>query len=52
MKILKKQEAREIAIDHLSYIDSKDVIELYGKCSVGSYSFLVMDTAISLDNAL
>ena len=52
MKIPNKRELQQIAINHSSDIDFKDFIKTYKKCTDKSYSFLVNDTTLSLDNPL
>ena len=52
MKIPKKQEIEQIAIDHSSDINSKDFMELYRKCTTRKWSFLVIDTTLPSDNPL
>ena len=52
MKIPNKRELQEISISHSSDIDFKDFIKIDKKCTDGSYSFLVNDTALSSDNPL
>ena len=42
----------QIAINHLSDINTKDAIEIYRKCTVKPYSFLVIDTTLSSNNPL
>ena len=46
MKIPNKRELQEIAINHLSDINTKDFIEINGKCRDKPYSFLVIDTTL------
>ena len=52
MKILNKQGLQQIRINHSSDSDNEDFINLYKKCSAKPYSFLVIDTTLSLDNPL
>lgn len=52
MKIPKKQEIEQVAIDHSSDINSKDFMELYRKCTTRKWSFLVIDTTLPSDNPL
>ena len=47
MKIPNKRELQQIAFNHSSDIDFMD---LYKKCTVKPYSFLVVDTTIASDN--
>ena len=50
MKIPKKRELQQIALNHSSDINFKDFI--YRKYTVEPYSFLVNDTTLPSDNAL
>ena len=52
MKIPKKRELQQIAINHSSDINTGDFIEIYRKCTDKPYSFLVIDTTLSSDNQL
>ena len=52
MKIPKKQEIEQVAIDHSSDINSKDFMGLYRKCTTRKWSFLVIDTTLPSDNPL
>ena len=52
MKIPKKQEIEQVAIDHSSDINSKDFMELYRKFTTRKWSFLVIDTTLPSDNPL
>ena len=52
MKIPNKRELIQIAINHLSNINNKDFIEIYRKRTDKPYSFLVIDTTLSLDDPL
>ena len=52
MKIPNKRELQQIAINHSSDINTKDFIEIYGKCTDKPYSFLVIDTTIPSNNSL
>ena len=51
-KILNKGELQQIAINHSSDISTKDFTNIYQKCTVESYSFLVNDTTLASDNPL
>ena len=51
-KIPNKREIQQIASNHSSYIDFKDVIKLYKDYSKEQYLFLVNDTTLSSDNLL
>ena len=52
MKIPKKRERQQTAINHSSNIDFKDFIKIYKKCTDKQYSLLVNDTMLSSDNPL
>ena len=52
MKIPNKREFQQIAFNHSSDIDFQDFMNLYKKCIVNPYPFLVIDTTIASDNAL
>ena len=52
IKISKHRELQQIAINHLSDIDFKDFMKLYKKFTVNTYSFLVNDSTLALDNPL
>ena len=52
MKIPKKRELQEVALNHSSDIDFKDFIKIYKKCTAESYSFLVNDKPLPSDNPL
>ena len=52
MKIPSKQKLQQIAFNHSSYIDFKDFINLYKKCTAKPYSFLVIDATFASDNFL
>ena len=45
-KIPNKRELQQIALNHLSDINSKDFIKIYKKCTAKPYSFLVVDTTL------
>ena len=51
-KIPNKWELQQIAINHSSNISTKDFINIYGKCTVEPYSFLVNHTTLASDNPL
>ena len=51
-KILNKRELRDIAINHLSDISTKDFDDIYRECTAEPYSFLVNDTTLASDNPL
>ena len=52
MKIPKKRELMQIAINHSSDINTKAFIEIYRKCTDKPYSFLIIDTTLSSNNSL
>ena len=51
-KILNKRELRDIAINHLSDISTKDFDDIYRECTAEPYSFLVNDTTLASNNPL
>ena len=52
MKISNKVELQETTINHSSNNDSKYFAKIYEKCTSKTYSFLVINTALHLDNFL
>ena len=52
MKSSKKIELQQIAINHSSDIEFKDLMKIYKKCTAGKYSFLVNDTTLPSDHPL
>ena len=46
MKILNKRELQQIALNHSSDIDFKDIMKIYKKCIKEPFSFLVNDTTL------
>ena len=50
--IMKIQNKREFAFNHLSDIDFQDFMNLYKKLKSKPYSFLVIDTTLPSDNSL
>ena len=52
MKIPKKRELQQIALNHSSDIDFKDFVKIYKKCTDNPYSFLVNDTTLPSNNPL
>ena len=52
MKIPNKRELQENAINQSSDIEFQDYMNLYKKCTVKPYSFLVIDTTLASDNSL
>ena len=51
-EIPNKIELQQIAINHSSDITTKDFTNIYRKCTVGPYSFLVNDTTLESNNLL
>ena len=51
MKIPNKRELQQIAFNHSSDTDFQDFINLYKKLTAKPYSFLVIDTTLTLDNS-
>ena len=52
MKIPNKRELMQIAINHSSDINTKDFIEIYGKCTDKPNSFIVIDTTLPSNKLL
>ena len=52
MKINKKRELRNIAINHSADIDYKDFIKIYRECTRELYNFLTIDTTLPSTNPL
>ena len=52
MKISNKRELTQIAINHSSDINTKDFVEIYGRCTDKPYSFLVIDTTLPSNKLL
>ena len=52
MKIPNKRELQQTALNHSSYIDFKDFIKIYKKCTAEPYSFLDNDAILPSDNPL
>ena len=52
LKIPRKRELQQIALNHSSDIGFKDFMKIYKKCIAEPYSFLVNDTTIPSDNRL
>ena len=52
IKIPNKRELQQNALTHLSDIDFKDFINIYKICTDESYSFLVNDTVLALNDPL
>ena len=51
-KIRNKRELQQIATNHSLDISLKDLINIYRKCTIESYSFFVDDTTFASDNLL
>ena len=51
-KIPNKRELQQIAINHSSDINTKDLANIYRKCTGEPYSFLVVDTMLASNNPL
>ena len=51
-KIPNRRELREIVTNHSSDISTKNFTNIYGKCTVEPYSFLVNGSALASDNPL
>ena len=52
LKIPNKRELQQIALNHSSGIDLKDIMKIYKKCTAKPYSFLVNDTTLPSDDPL
>ena len=52
VKIPKKRELQQIAINHSSDISTKDFANIYRKCTAEPYSFLINDTTLASNNPL
>ena len=52
MKISNKQELQNIAINHPADIDYKDFVKIYRECTRKPFSFLTIDTTLSVNGAL
>ena len=52
MKIPNRRELQQIALNHSSDIDFKDFMNIYKKCTIELYSFLVNDTTLPSDDPL
>ena len=50
MKISNKRELQQIAINHSSDINTKNLINIYRKCTGKPYPFLVIDTTLLSNN--
>ena len=51
-QIPNKRELQEIAINHSSYISTKDFINIYRECTAEPFSFLLNDTTLALNNPI
>ena len=51
MKIHKKRELQQIAINHSADIDYEDFMKIYKKCTREPYSFLTIDTTLPANNS-
>ena len=51
-KIPNKRELQQIAINHSSDINTKDLTNIYKKYTAEPYSFLLNDTTLGSDNPL
>ena len=52
MKILNKQEVKQIAFNYSLDIDFKDFMNLYKQFTAKEYSFSVIDATLASDNLL
>ena len=52
MKILNKQEVKQIAFNYSLDIDFKDSMNLYKQFTAKEYSFSVIDATLASDNLL
>ena len=52
MKILNKQELKQIAFNYSLDIDFKDFMNLYKQFTAKEYSFIVIDATLASDNLL
>ena len=52
MKILNKQELKQIAFNYSLDIDFKDFMNLYKQFTAKEYSFSVIDATLASDNLL
>ena len=50
IKIPNQWELQQITYNHSSYIDFKDFMNLYKKCTEEWFSFLVIDTTLASNN--
>ena len=52
IKIPNKRELQQTAINHSSDINTKDLADVYRKCTAEPYSFFVNDTTFASNNPL
>ena len=52
MKISNDRDLHQITINHSSYANCTDFINIYKECTAKPYSFLVIDTTLTSDNPL
>ena len=50
MKLHKRRELQQIALDHSADIDYKDFLRIYRNCTNEQYSFFTIDTTLPADN--
>ena len=50
MKIPDKRELQQVAFNHSSDIEFKDLMNLYKQYTAKPYSFLIIDTTLASDN--
>ena len=51
-KTANRRDLQQIAINHSSDINTKDFVNIYGKCTSEPYYFLVNDTTLTSNNPL
>ena len=51
MKVPNKRDLQHVAFNNSSEIDFQNFMNLYKKCTVKPYSFLVIDTTLALDKS-
>ena len=52
MKINNKRELQNIAVNHSTDIDYKDLVKIYRECTKKLYSFLTIDTILTASDPL
>ena len=52
MKIHKKRELQQIAINHSADIDYRNFLRIYRNCTNEPYSFLTINTKLPVDNPM